>query len=210
MLLFYNCYKTVSGHFFAICIFIFHKTEVQTVILRCLMGLNLDWFKIYGLWCKWRPCACLANFQKIATDKWSFYYHIWPFFASCVLIFHKTEIQTVILRYLTSPNHNWYKSYDTKRKNSKNANLCFWTKLQKKGEENISVFCHNFWTNQNLLEFRPVKHVIMTIWTSVLWKINIHMAKRWPERVLQQSFISIFHFRSDYSIMLYLVMMIES
>ena len=100
-------YKTISGHFFAICIFIFHKTEVQTVILRCLMGLNLDWFKIYGLWCKWRPCTCLANFQKIATDKWSSNYHIWPFFANCVLIFHKTEIQTVILRCLMILNLNW-------------------------------------------------------------------------------------------------------
>ena len=46
-----NCYKTVSGHFIAICIFIFHKTEVQAVILRCSMGLNFNWFKIYGLKC---------------------------------------------------------------------------------------------------------------------------------------------------------------
>ena len=91
--------------------FIFHKTEVQTVIFRCLMGLNLDWFKIYGLWYKRRPRTCLANFQKIVIDKWWFYYHIWPLFASCVLISHKTEIQTVILRYLTSPNHNWYQKY---------------------------------------------------------------------------------------------------
>ena len=44
------------------------------------MGLNLDWFKIYDLPCEWRPCACLANFQNIETEKWSFYYHIWPFF----------------------------------------------------------------------------------------------------------------------------------
>ena len=26
-----------------------HKTKVQKVILMCSMGLNLDWFKIYGL-----------------------------------------------------------------------------------------------------------------------------------------------------------------
>ena len=51
MLLFNNCYKTVSDHFFAICIFIFHKTEVKTVILRCLIGLDLNWFKSYGLKC---------------------------------------------------------------------------------------------------------------------------------------------------------------
>ena len=128
-------FTTTSGHFFANCMFIFHKTEVQTVIFRCLMGLNLDWFKIYGLWYKRRPRTCLANFQKIVIDKWSFYYHIWPFFASCVLIFHKTEIQTVILRCWMSLNFNWYKSYDKKHKNAKNvkvANVCFCTKSQKK------------------------------------------------------------------------------
>ena len=104
-------------------------------------------------------------------------------------IFHKTEIQTVILRCLMSLNLNWYKSYDTKRKNSKNANLCFWTKLQKNRNGNISILSHNFWTNQNLLEFRPVKHVIMTVWTSVLWKMNIHISKKWPELVITLSFI---------------------
>ena len=71
---------TISGHFSANCMFIFHKKEVQTVILRCLTGLNIDWFKNYGLRCKLRPRGCLANFQNIATDRWTFYYHIWPFF----------------------------------------------------------------------------------------------------------------------------------
>ena len=51
-LLLNNCYKTVSGHLFAICIFIFHKTEVQTVILNCLIGLNLNLFKSYNTKCK--------------------------------------------------------------------------------------------------------------------------------------------------------------
>ena len=88
-----------------------------------------------------------------------------------------------------SLNLNWYKSYDTKWKNSKNANLCFWTKLQKKGNGNIYFLCHNLWTNQNLLEFGPVKHVIMTVWASVLWKINIHISKKWPELVIPLSFI---------------------
>ena len=70
---------TISGHFFASCMVIFHKTEVQKVILRCLTGLHLDWFRLYGLRCRWRPCTCLANSQKIATDKWPFYDHMWPF-----------------------------------------------------------------------------------------------------------------------------------
>ena len=177
MLLFNNCYKTISGLFFAICIFFFHKTEVQTLNLSCLTGLNLNWFISYSLKCSRRQCVSSVNFYKIATDKWSFYDHIWPFLASCMFSFHKTEFQTVILRCLMSLNLNWYKSYDTKRKNSKNTNLWFWTKLQKNGNENISFLCHNLWTNQNLLEFRPVKYVIMTIWTSILWKKNIHFKK---------------------------------
>ena len=103
-----------------------------------------------------------------------------------MVIFHKTEIHTFILRCLTSLNLNWYKSYDTKRKNSKNANLCFWTKLQKNGNGNISVLSHNFWTNKNLLEFRPVKHVKMFVWTSVFWKI--YMPKNWLEMVVKLQF----------------------
>ena len=139
----YHC-TTISGHFFAICMFICHKTEVQTVILRFLTGLNLDWFKSYSLRCSLRPCASSANSQKIATDKWSFYNHIWSFFANYMCIFHKTEIQTVILRCLTSLNLNWYKSCETKCKNAKNTNVCFCTKVQKNRNGNICVLCHNF------------------------------------------------------------------
>ena len=115
-LLLNDCSSTISGHFVAICTFIFHKAEVQRVILRCLMGLNFNWFKSYGLRCSLRPRASSANSQKIATDKWPCNDHTWPFFANYMCIFHKTEIQMVILRCLTSLNLNWYKSYDTKCK----------------------------------------------------------------------------------------------
>ena len=64
------------------------------------------------------------------------------FFAICMFIFHKTEVQTLILRCLTSLNLNWYKIYDTKRKNAKNANVCFCTKSQTM--EMDCVLCHNF------------------------------------------------------------------
>ena len=40
-------FTTISSHFFAIYINIFHKNEVQTVILRCWTGLYLDWFMNY-------------------------------------------------------------------------------------------------------------------------------------------------------------------
>ena len=95
----------------------------------------------------------------------------------------------VILRCLVSLNLNCYKSYDTKQKNSKRANLCFWTKLQKNENGNISVLCYNFWTNQNLDQLRPVKPIKMTVWSSFLWKMNIHIVKKWPEMVEQRSHI---------------------
>ena len=49
-----------------------------------------------------------------------------------MFVFHKTEIKTVILRCLTSPNHNWNKSYDKKHKNAKNTIVYICTKSQKK------------------------------------------------------------------------------
>ena len=42
-------FRTISGHFLANYIKIFHKKEVQTVILRCLVCLNLNWIKSYNL-----------------------------------------------------------------------------------------------------------------------------------------------------------------
>ena len=104
-------FSTISGHFFTKCMFIFHKTEVQKILLRCLMGLHLDWFKSYSLRCRCRPCTSLANSQEIATDKWTFYDHIWQF--SCLLhvIFQKTEVQKIILRCLTSLHLDWFKSH---------------------------------------------------------------------------------------------------
>ena len=57
---------------FAFCMVIFHKTEIQTVILKCLTSLNLNWFKSNGLRCILRPNAVSANLQKVATHKWPF------------------------------------------------------------------------------------------------------------------------------------------
>ena len=42
-----DCYTTISGHFFALWMFILNKTEVQKVSLRYLTDLNPNLFKIY-------------------------------------------------------------------------------------------------------------------------------------------------------------------
>ena len=85
----------------------------------------------YGFSCRGRPCTCLANSQKIATDKWPFYDHIWPFFANYIFIFHKTEVRTIILKCITSLNPNWFKSYDTKTQKCKKRKWVFLYKIAK-------------------------------------------------------------------------------
>ena len=42
-------FMTISGHFSASLIEIFHKTDVQTVILRCLVSQNLNWIQSYDM-----------------------------------------------------------------------------------------------------------------------------------------------------------------
>ena len=42
-------FTTISGHFFVNYMNIFHKTEISTVILRCLTYLNLNWIKSYNI-----------------------------------------------------------------------------------------------------------------------------------------------------------------
>ena len=54
----------------------------------------------------------------------------------------------------------------------------------------------NFWSNCNLDTL--LKHLKMTVWTSALWKINMQMAKKWPEMVVKRPFMSQFHFESEY------------
>ena len=42
-------FMSISGHFIANYINIFHITEVPTVILRCIKCLNLNWIKLYDI-----------------------------------------------------------------------------------------------------------------------------------------------------------------
>ena len=62
--------------------FMFHKTEVQMVILRCLTGLNLDCFKSFDSKCKYFPFCFFPLLQK----KESFvFFAFLGFFAFCVI-----------------------------------------------------------------------------------------------------------------------------
>ena len=80
-------FLTLSNHFFANYMNLFHKkTEVQTVILRCWMGLNLSWFKshdtkrkcftllVFFLFCYncvMFPIICIFAFLKLCNNFWT-------------------------------------------------------------------------------------------------------------------------------------------
>ena len=85
MFLINDCFTTTSGNAFAICVFIFHKTEVQMVILRCLTGLNSNWFKSYDTKHKYFHFRLFLFCTKT---------HICIFcvFAFCVITFVPTKI----------------------------------------------------------------------------------------------------------------------
>ena len=71
-----KCFKnghflTICGHFFGNYIDIFHKTEIQMVILRCIVCLNLNWIKSYNIMLVKKIFLCLKmhHFRAI-LPKW--------------------------------------------------------------------------------------------------------------------------------------------
>ena len=48
---------------------IFHKTEIKTVILRCLMSVNLNWYKSYDTECKNTNFANVCFWPKSQKNK---------------------------------------------------------------------------------------------------------------------------------------------
>ena len=84
-----------------------------SVILMRLICINLSWIKSYGIN---QIFFCFIFFsilyeKKNTSHKWPFFDHIWPFFWQ-LTIFHKTEVQTILLRCLVYLYLHWIKSYD--------------------------------------------------------------------------------------------------
>ena len=53
--------------------------------------------------------------------------------------------------------------------------------------------------NNNQILDLLFKHIKMTVSTSVLWKLNIQLAKKWPKIVVKYPLIIVISFDSDYS-----------
>ena len=108
---------TISGHFFDNYINSFHKTEVLTVILvsPTYKNLNLN----QKLWHKsqFSFCFCFFNFVRKKNENLQlinchFMTISGQFSANYNKIFHKTEVQTVILRCFVYLHLKWIKCND--------------------------------------------------------------------------------------------------
>ena len=70
----------------------------------------------------------------------------------------------------------------TQNPKTQKMQICVFVQNRIKTEMEIFAFFyisgHNFWIN------RPIKHLKMTVWTTALWKMKLHMAKKRPETVL--------------------------
>ena len=102
--------------FFTNYIDIFHKTEALTVILVCPICINLNWIKSNDMN---HNFVFVSIFQFCKKKKRKFTNHISHFttiyghlLAIHNNIFHKTEVQTIILRCLGHLYLNWIKSYE--------------------------------------------------------------------------------------------------
>ena len=78
------------------------------------MCINLNWIKNYEIKHNFF-CFRFFNFvRKFVTHKLPFYDHFWPFTANYSKIFHKADVQMVILRCFVQLYLNWIKSYNIK------------------------------------------------------------------------------------------------
>ena len=103
--------------FFINYIDIFHKTEALTVILVCPICINLNWIKSNDMNHNFVFVSIFQFRKKKNENSQLIYDHFTTIYGHLLAIhnniFHKTEVQTVILRCLGHLYLNWIKSYDT-------------------------------------------------------------------------------------------------
>ena len=93
-------FLTTCGHFYGNYLNIFHETEIQTVILRCLMSLNLNWYNWTKNTKKQKKSYILRRPQKFGPSST---YHLTPL-SSLNKKWNKGQILVVLSEYL---NLNW-------------------------------------------------------------------------------------------------------
>ena len=145
-------------------------------------------FCIVSLCCYPNETSGLKSVWKwMSLYKWPLYDLFWPFF--CHMYDHLSQnwgsdshFEVLNRSYLWFVQKLWHKTqifpfllfcdFVQKQTFASFVFLCFLTKLLYQ------------------LRFRLIKHLTMTVWISVLWKITMWLAKKWPDMVIKWPFIS--------------------
>ena len=154
-----GCFTTISGHFFGNYMTIFHKTEVQTVILRCLTGLNHDWFKS---WLKMQ-IFLFPFFCNIVEKNGFAFFAFFFFFTFCVITVVPIMIKTCSAPQNDRLNFSFVKDFHIVGTNM--ARNC-----RKMAIYQMQIWVINLWFGQNrvwpqdtfcVMDFEPFKILIL-------------------------------------------------
>ena len=131
----------------------------QEVTFIAYWIVKVLWMSIHLLWLEMK-----------LTHKWQFYDHFWPFFG---------HMYDNLSQNWGSDGHfdvlNWSKFWLVQTLWHKTQIRVFVQNCKKPGNGNFCVLWHNYW--KNLGTDWHIEHIKMTVWTSVLWKMNIQLAK---------------------------------
>ena len=155
--------------------FFFHKTEIH-FCGTYLIYLNLDWFKSYDIKCKYS-------------------YSIFAFLYKNTQLLFFENLHFCILCHNLCTNY-YLDSLSTLKWLSEHQFCERWAySMQKNGQYGCKMAIYYLLFLQvsqagtrplatllfNQSRFRPVKHLNMTAWFSVLWEMNIKLAKNCPK-----------------------------
>ena len=153
-----------SGHFFAICIFIFHKPQSQTVILVYSTDLNPNLLKKYDTKSKYFNFSFFCNFVKKGSIG---FFEFCFFFAFCVITLVLIKIQTGSAPQNDRLNFSFVKDeHIVGEKTARNCHkmaiyqLLFFCELAKVAR-GLRLHFRPLLLNQ--LKFRPVEHIKMNV-----------------------------------------------
>ena len=123
-------------------------------------------------------CYIKSDSKWMFLYKWACYDHFWPFFAICIFIFHKNEVQTVILRCLTCIYLNWFKGYKQNAKNAKTPKMQNWHNWWIHAITFSSIYKHFYEYSNESLRYRYLICLILKLLAWQIWDIKSEFLKK--------------------------------
>ena len=119
-------FSTICGHFYGNFMDIFHKTEIQMVILRCLVCLNLNWIKSYDIiigYFFFHALKCIISRVKYQSKFWHLRRKLAAIFSKCFFFNSLVSHGPVKSGKMQGKKEKWFLNFLLNKKS--NSNLSF-------------------------------------------------------------------------------------